>query len=372
MFHMFNAPISNVAPSLRNTKSRARGAPYPFSVLRDFLLSWYPPPSLSLLVVVDTFDQHIHRNHSSRSSRAVNNPNMATVGVPDQLYATAFSGRDPKEATQLLQQRFRDATSLFDELGEYLLKRAELDHNHAQALNQLAEDTFFSYNGVPTGFRPILDALASELTTESQYYSSRSDVSEQCEKVLRDAPDQGSWAQLPPSEDKLHDMARDLNLLEASMARERRKLGSESEHIRYLASQRVGQLQRDLGRAIEAWRADAGPIFGLAQKADRERLVVLKDCVGRFHSGTRTLAHDLSQTAEHILGLVSVFNVDEELHRFAQTPSKDHFASVPHLSPASTTNASSRSTPLTSVQAPNGNTPPCHHVPGKPLPPSEA
>lgn len=297
---------------------------------------------------------------------------MATVGVSDQLYATAFSSRDPKEATQLLQQRFRDAASLIDELGEYLLKRAELDQTHTQALNQLAEDTYFSYNGVPSGFRPILEALTSELTTQSQYYSTRSKVSEQCKKALCDAPETGSWAQLQLNEDKLHDTARDLNLLEASMAREQRNLSSESEQIRNLALQRVGQLQRDLYRAAEAWRNDAGPIFGLAQKADRERLTVLKDCVVRFHSGTRTLAHDLGQAAEDALNQVSAFHDDEELYRFARTPSKDQPSTAPHSSPAPTNAPASRPNPLTSVFASNGITQSYSHAPGKPLPPSEA
>lgn len=248
---------------------------------------------------------------------------MHQSAASSQLYACSFDRRDPKQATQLLQQRFRDASALGDELAEYFAKRAQLDRAHSQALAELGEEPFFSdRNAAPLGFQPILDALALELAHLAKYHAAHAETSEQCDQLVRTAPEHGSWSQLGPFEDRLHDTARDLNLLEASLAREARNLTSNSEQVRHLATERVSSLQGHLNKAVAHWRQEATPVFQLAQKADSERLAILKDSVVQFHSSLATLANQLAQTAEKGRGNALAFSLDDELVRFSQIETK--------------------------------------------------
>lgn len=265
-----------------------------------------------------------------------------------QAYASAFINADPKEATTLLQQRFRDATALSDELADYFAARRAVEASHARALAKLARRPCFSTRDTaPKGVRPILDALMSELEALTQVYAQRERAIATCEKQVRNTPNMGAWSELPAFEDRLHDTTRDLNLLETGLIKESRKLDSTFDSMQQNAAHRVSQMQKDVDRAQVQWRQDSGPAFQLAQRADVERLTVIKEVVAQFETGAADSANQLARAAEMALQASLSLDVDQEVLSFAQNGGK-------HRRPAPPPPSHS------------------HSLSSRPLPPSEA
>lgn len=281
---------------------------------------------------------------------------MDAQPLSPHAYASALLKLEPKYATQTLQQRFRDASALSEELADYFAARRSLEASHARALAKLSRRPFFAQrDSAPESVRPILDALIRELEALAQVHLSKERSIQRYEQQIRQAPSTGAWAELPAFQDRLKDRMRELNLLDVSMERESHKLDSSSEQAQQSAAHRVANMQRDLDKATSQWRSDASPAFQLAQRADVERLTAIKEVVAQFETTAADSANQVARTAELALQAALAFDVEEEITTFAQTKAAEK---NPRPAPPS--------------HSANSQHPPSSLAAGAPLPPSQA
>ncbi|KAN0065372.1 hypothetical protein ACQY0O_001208 [Thecaphora frezii] len=233
-------------------------------------------------------------------------------------YALALVPGKPRDSLNAIQQRLRQARIFNDELAEYFSARRELEETYLKQLQKIAKKNFLTDpTSISSGYLPIYERLIHELSEVADIHGElERRIAEECEAVLRNAASSGEWARLREYDDSLGNTVKELNLLEAQLAKDQRKVEAASSKKVGQAQNKVQETERAIAQTFEIWETEAPFAFEAYQRVDAQRLELLKEVVTKFETAQSDAAQRQMQLSERTMQECLSFDAQADMQDF--------------------------------------------------------
>ncbi|WFD35511.1 Suppressor of Profilin deletion [Malassezia cuniculi] len=230
-------------------------------------------------------------------------------------FRDAFAGRDPGASIQLVQTRAKNARVFNDHLADYFSARREAEEAYVKNLARISKRFAMpDASLIPTGFAPVLDRLLVEVNELAEAHAVlERRLQRDCEEPLRAAAGSGDLASLRSISDDLAPTLKDINTLEAQLARDQKKFESKRTGPNH---QRVQDTQRSLASAFSEWDARAPTAFDVYERVDRERLALIRETVHRHAQATSDAARAAHECAKTTVRCADSFRPAADVDAF--------------------------------------------------------
>ncbi|EPQ30910.1 uncharacterized protein PFL1_01808 [Pseudozyma flocculosa PF-1] len=233
-------------------------------------------------------------------------------------YAMALVSGKPRDSLNAIQQRLKKAKIFNDELADYFAARRELEEAYLKQLQKIAKKNFLSDpSSIAPGYVPVYERLIHELSEVADIHGElERRIAQECETVLRDASNAGEWSRLREHDDSLGNTIRELNSLEAQLAKDQKKVEAASAKKAGQAQTKVQETERAIAQTIDIWETEAPFAFESYQRVDAQRLELLKEVVAKFETAQSDAAQRQMQLSERTMQECLNFDAQADMQEF--------------------------------------------------------
>lgn len=208
----------------------------------------------------------------------------------------------------------RHAKIFYDQLADLMAARAHAEETYVKHLQKVAKRVS-EPNYMPVEFRPLYQRLLAEMEDVAQLHTTFQGHLQRASDQLRQAHTQGEWAKLAQQDDVISPILKEINSLEAQLGKGQRKL--EQKRQSTAAVNKVLSTQESLTQAQSAWRERALRVFQSYERADYQRLHLLRDTCKHVIRAESELAKAVYDTARSSAEAAQAFRPVVEMQRFA-------------------------------------------------------
>ncbi|KAK0547602.1 hypothetical protein OC846_004796 [Tilletia horrida] len=242
-------------------------------------------------------------------------------------YAEVFSNAQPHATLPLLQARFSSANRLHKEVVDYLAARRDLEEQYLKQLNKLLQKKspfFESQTNHPadaSSYQPLIDALQKELNaTLSIHIELEDKINKHIETPLRSLPSSHpDWKRIKELDDDLAAQIKELNSLESTLDKDRKKLQSTpSSNIKKhsQAINKVNDSQRAYDHALASYATEAPFHFDSYGRIDKARLEALVEAVIQLETAQADAAQKWMKVSEQTTTVALTLDAGIEIRAF--------------------------------------------------------
>lgn len=117
-------------------------------------------------------------------------------------------------------------------------------------------------------------------------------------------------------DDNLASTLKEVNLLEAQLSKDQKKLETVSSKKASAAQAKVSDSQRALSQTLEIWETEAPFAFEAYQRVDEQRLDLLRETVAKFETAQSDAAQRLMNITEQTMQVALSFDTQAEMSEF--------------------------------------------------------
>ncbi|TIA88991.1 hypothetical protein E3P99_02277 [Wallemia hederae] len=236
--------------------------------------------------------------------------------LPRTAYADALINARPGDSVAALQNRLKKAATLQDELANFFQARASAEMAYAASLSKITRSKPFISDLQllsRSGLGGIWDNLQDELFQLSVMHEKFGrKISEQIEKPLRMASQQGEWRSLGQSDADMNRLVRSIDESQKTVNKAQRKVDSAGGKKAGAAGARLTQSQSAYANAQQNFISTAPAYFNSYQITDTNRLQELRSIFVKWETIQSEVNQSKQTLTEHNLAEVLNWSTDAD------------------------------------------------------------
>ncbi|TIA90235.1 hypothetical protein E3P81_02567 [Wallemia ichthyophaga] len=235
-------------------------------------------------------------------------------------YADALINARPGDSVAALQNRIKKAATLQEELANFFQARASAELAYAASLNKITRSKPFISDVQllsRSGLGGIWDNLQDELFQLSVIHDKfAKKISDQVEKPLRMASQQGEWGSLPSSDTEMNKLVKSIDESQKSVNKFQRKVDNAGGKKSGAAGSRLTQAQSTYANAQQKFISSAPSYFNSYQITDSNRLQELRSIFVKWETMQSELNQSKQKINEHNLAELLNWSTDDDQNEY--------------------------------------------------------